>query len=379
MKWIDRFVILFCLMVILIFAGGLWTHFFGEDLLKATVREALEDKVKARLVFGSCEINWFTLTAVVRDVRFYRKEKQAHIGKLTAKLKIPNFFTKYLPIDELLIENADWLILKIQRDFKFFPDFVTSTPDVEGEWNVHVDKIIFRNYRIFFDDNDMDVPVDFTFVGSRAIIVIDPIYENVLIKGYLSDLSKKDSEYYLNLKLSYHSRLPDFSIIFCGRKMDFSVISPYQFQFTKLQIKQGEGSCYFDIENHLGLLKGYIYVDAYDLHFAAFNESIFSTVLGLSYQSFLGMIEQNNDHLSLDFMIYGSDKQPSIRLGNLSSGFLLKAPVSIAKDAVGLVEKVFNTALLGIPRKIFKAAKNKGDKSGDSSEPVPEESQTSTP
>ncbi len=94
------------------------------------------------------------------------------------------------------------------------------------------------------------------------------------------------------------------------------------------------------------------------LRFEAFNDSIFSTILGLSSKSFVNVLKENKDKLELDLLIYGTNNHPDVKLGTFSKNFILKAPLKVATGTLNVVEKTLNTVLFGIPEKIFNAGKS---------------------
>ena len=353
MKWVDRFLFVFFGSLVSLALLAIFLHCFGEDLILENVRQILQKRVNARVLYGDYRLNWFTLTAEVHDVTFYRKELKSTMKNFKIRLGLPSFFRQILPIREMYIEDGVWIIHKKDKKPEYFPDFITDYND-GSKWKVTLDKIILLNYDTRFMDDDINPHQDITLTAKRGTVFVDRVPEWIRIKGILEDRTCKDARYYCRMNFGMKSKYTDFDISVFARNCDLTRIGPYQLEFTNLQIKEGIGSYIFNLENHLGLIKGYLYLNAFNLNFNAFNESIFSTVLGLSYQSFLGMMEKNNKHLELDFMIYGEASNPKIRLGSLAKGFLLKAPVSLAKDTFSLVEKVFNTALLGLPRKIYR-------------------------
>ena len=371
MKWIDRFLFVFFGSLLLVALTALFLHCFGEDLILEQVRLLIQKRVTARVTFSEYRINWFTMTAEVHDVTFHHKEKKSTIKNFKVRFGFPNIFRQILPIREMYIEDGVWIIHRKDKKASFFPDFITDYKD-GSKWKVTLDKIILLNYDTRFIDEDILPNQDITLTSRRGTVVVDRVPEIIRIKGILEDKTHKDSRYFCRMNFGMKSKYTDFDVSVFAKDCDFTRVGVYQVEFTNLKIKEGTGSYILNLENHLGLLKGYLYVNAFNLNFDAFNESIFSTVLGLSYQSFLGMMEKNNKHLELDFMIYGEASHPKIRLGALAKGFLLKAPVSLAKDTFSLVEKVFNTALLGLPRKIYgnKSEKDAENKDGAA---VPEE------
>lgn len=366
MKLLDYIFIFIIFVFIFFISTVLWLHYKGEQLILDAICTGLEKKLTVKITYTGFNVNWLQFKATVNEVKFQHKDNVAKIKKLEVKLGFPKIFEKKLIISEMIINEGEWFITKENKSTSYFPDFIKKGEKPPGKLDCDINKIIYNKMKLFFTDNDRNEIVKISLYANQLITVFNYEIEVATVKGCFKDLNSLSGEYFINLNIGLNKFYSNFQLILSGKNTNLTIFNQYQFAFTNLMLKEGVGSFSLNLVGNLGLIEGYVYLNAESLNLDAFNNSIFSTVMGLSYQSFLSMIKENNNNLELDFYIHGTTQKPILKLGNLAKGFLINAPVTIAKDTLSIVEKLFNVALLGIPRKIMNAGKSK--KSSDSSD-----------
>lgn len=348
------------ILILLIALSATWVHFDWTPHVLDNIRTVLEEYISTRITIEKGRFNWLARKAAFRHVVFESSDLTAWFERCTVELGWPDFADHRWPIRQIVLKKPFWRIAKENGTLSFFPDFFSGkTPD-RGTWSFPIDKAVFKNFQVNFIDRDADPSMEFDFIGRRLVLVNDAEKEQIVLKGNFAEVLNPNAEVHMSFCKDYSNYGTGFSLLLAGNDIDFARLSPYQYPFSKLRIRRGRGSVYFDFTNRLGVLRGYFYIKINGLKMDAFEKSIFSTVLGLSSQSVLNLLKQNNDRLELDFYIYGTHSDPVIKMGNSSRNMLVKAPVSIAKNSIRLLGKTINFALLGIPGRIIESGRNGG-------------------
>ena len=178
MKWLDRLLQLLVGGIVFFFLLFVWLHFWGNNLLLETVRKSIERRVDARMLYGPVTINWFSLSAEIQDILFYRRENKAVLKKFKIRFGLPNFTKLEMPIREMYLEEGDLLLNKKDGKVEWFPDFISRKKfKDETEWQVTVDRIVFSSCRLIFTDLDMEKPFTAVFRCTRNLVAIDHLNE----------------------------------------------------------------------------------------------------------------------------------------------------------------------------------------------------------
>ncbi|MBN2143501.1 MAG: hypothetical protein JW774_02650, partial [Candidatus Aureabacteria bacterium] len=227
------------------------------------------------------------------------------------------------------------------------------------KWQFPIRHILFEDAMVYFSDQEENFSFDGTVHGTRAVYKYDFKNEQGELKGFFDIPDHPNSSIFIDHTWEKWDPVNNYSLILQGKNIQLAPLSYYQYPFSKCKIKGGKGTFDLVLRRALGVLNGYSYMRLSELELDAFNEGIFSTILGLSSAGFFSILEKNNQELELDFYIRGTHQNPQIKLGDTSKNFILQTPVSVAKDTLSLVESILNAALLGIPRKIFSTKSRK--------------------
>lgn len=360
MKIIKRLVSIFLLLGLLLLVYGIWLKVVVEPFMLDQIRTHVEKMSGTEVDFESCQFNWLEAKIIFSKLNFKDAHQQAKTRYCVVRITSVDFFERKV-VYEIFLKGVTTHLMKQNLNFRLFPNFFRQRIAPKNPHSLKFDfqlsQIRVRNFEMDFEDQDYSPPLKASFEGERVDLILDSIHQNLFLKVFFNKKNHRLEKGYLEWVSDIGNPSSGFRIRASGNHVDFSLLSVYQYSFTKLKIKKGVGDFYADFENKLGVLNGSFYFRVKDLNFDAFQESIFSSVLGFSNQSFLKLMKQNSDQLELDFFLYGSTEEPTIKLGHFSRGFIFKAPVTALKDSLGLVEKTLNTVLLGIPKKIFKIGK----------------------
>jgi hypothetical protein len=343
-------------------------YYDGVLFLLDKTQVHLEEMTSSHLSYSGFDIDFLKRSVRIENAVFRHKEKEAHLKTCLLYFGWPDFGMKRFPISLTLIA-PELFIYKVGKKFQYFPDFFHQEPHyrkkgteeksaaLKGKrkkWQFPVTQILFQDGSLYFNDQEEG---DFSFHqvvhGTRIIYSTDALNEKGELKGFLDIPSNSKSSLYVDHVWERWDPKNNYNLVLQGKNIELSPLSYYQYPFSKCQIKGGTGTFALSLRCSLGMLNGYSYMKLSELNLDAFNEGIFSTILGLSSAGFFSILEKNNNLLELDFHIRGTAQNPVAKLGDTSKNFILQTPVSVAKDALNLVEGILNTALLGIPRKIF--------------------------